>query len=144
MFKQAAFFVIGVTIVVGMLVFYNSNKVFIHNELVALDLLPKPETFTELYFNDSEKLPTSATRDHVISFAFVIHNREATNYQYAYTVAVNADGVRHIVDSGNVLVRNNQYYVKNEKIKLMNSSGRQEVVVELTTKRQSIDFWIGK
>ena len=55
---------------------------------------------------------------------------------------VNADGTRHLLNKGNVLVKNNQYYVKNEKFKLMNSSGRQEVVVELTNIQQSIDFWI--
>jgi len=56
---------------------------------------------------------------------------------------MNINSIRHIVDSGKVLVKNNQYYVKNEKFNLMNSPGRQEVVVELIHLHQSIDFWIG-
>jgi hypothetical protein len=144
LFKLASL-LIGVTlVVVGLLIFINLNRASVDNELVTLDLVPKPEKLTELYFNDNAKLPSSATSNQVISFAFVIHNLETTDYQYAYDVSVNANGTRQIVDSGNVLVKNNQYYVKDEKFNLMNSLGRQEVVVELTNKRQSIDFWIGE
>ncbi|HEY4036120.1 MAG TPA: hypothetical protein VGL94_19350 [Ktedonobacteraceae bacterium] len=89
-------------------------------------------------------MPNSVTSNQTVSFAFVIHNLEATNFQYTYDVSVNANGTRHIVDSGNVLVKNNQYYVKNEKINLIHSTGSQEVVIELTNKQQSIDFWIGE
>jgi len=144
LFKLASVLMIGVTLVGGMLIFYNFNKAAIDNELATLDLIPKPEKLTELYFNDNAKLPNSATSNQVISFAFVIHNLETTDYQYAYVVSVNANGTRHIVDSGNVLVKNNQSYVKNEMFNLLNSPGSQEVVVELTNKQQSIDFWTGK
>lgn len=134
--------VIGVALVVGMLIFFNLNRAFIDNELVTLDLVPKPEKLTELYFSNNASLPDTATRNQTISFAFVIHNLETTDYQYVYSVSVNANGMSHIVDSGNVLVKNNQYYVKSERFNLMNAPGRQEVVVELTNKQQSIDFWI--
>lgn len=130
--------------VVGMLIVYNINKAAIDNELATLDLIPKPEKLTELYFNDNAKLPNSAAGNQVISFAFVIHNLETTDYRYAFVVSVNANGTRHIVDSGNVLVKNSQYYVKNEQFELLNSPGGQEVVVELTNKQQLIDFWTGK
>ena len=143
LFKLASL-LIGVTLVVGMLIFFNLNRAFVYNELVNFDLIPKPEKLTELYFNDNANLPSSATRNQIVSFVFVIHNRETTDFQYAYDVSVKANGTRHIVDSGNVLVKNNQYYVKNEKFNLMNSLRRQEVVVELTNKQQSIDFWIGE
>src|SRR5205085_2885299 len=98
---------------------------------------------TELYFNDPVHLLGSATSNQAISFAFVIHNLEAADYQYVYEVSVSVNGTRHIVDSGKVLVKNNQYYVKNEEFNLMNSHGRQEVAVELIDLHQSIDFWIG-
>ncbi len=143
LFKLASVLMIGVTLVVGILIFFNLNRTAIYNELATLDLIPKPEKLTELYFNDNAHLPNSATGNQVISFAFVIHNLETTDYWYAYVVSVNANGTRHIVDSGNVLVKNNQYYVENEKVNLLNSPGSQEVVVELTNKQQSIDFWIG-
>ena len=144
LFRLISLSMMGVILVVGMIVIFNINRVPIDNELTDLDLLPKPEKLTELYFNDSADLPGSATGNKVISFAFVIHNLETTDYQYVYNVYVNVNGTRHIVDSAKVLVKNNQYYVKNEKFNLMNSPGSQEVVVELINIHQSIDFWIGK
>src|SRR6266487_5329950 len=89
LFKLASLLMIGVTLVVGMLIFYNFNRASINNELATLDLIPKPEKLTELYFNENAKLPNSATGNQVISFAFVIHNLETTDYQYAYVVFVN-------------------------------------------------------
>ena len=133
---------IGVALVIAMLIFYNSNRASVYRELVTLDLIPRPETLTELYFNKSADLPSFVTRKQVIHFTFVIHNLEAVDYHYAYNVSVNAHGTRHIVDSGNVLVKDNQYYIKNENISLIDVPGTQDVVVELTNKRQSIDFWV--
>lgn len=143
LFKWIAFLVLGVTLIGGALAFYNSNQASIHNELVALDLLPKPEAFTELYFKDSAHLPTSATRGQVVSFTFVIHNLETADYQYTYEVFVNTNGTKNVIASGYAFVKDSQYYIKPEKFRFLNSQGRQEVVVELINKRQSIDFWLG-
>lgn len=141
---KLAFSLIGVALLVGMLIAFNANRAVVNNGLVTLDLLPQPEKLTELYFNDSANLPNSTTSKQTIHFSFVIHNLETTDYQYRYTVSVNADGTRQIVDSGMVVVKNDQYYVKHEQFTVMASPIRQDVVVELTNKRQSIDFWMGK
>jgi hypothetical protein len=135
---------VGVALVAGMLIFFNLNRASVYNELATLDLIPQPERLTELYFNNNVNLPDAVIGEQVVSFAFVIHNLEASDYRYVYTVSVSANGVRHVVDSGNVLVKNNQYYTKNEKFNLVNARGSQEVVIELVNKQQSIDFWAGK
>ncbi|BCL80624.1 hypothetical protein ccbrp13_30890 [Ktedonobacteria bacterium brp13] len=135
---------VGVIVVVGTLIFFNLNRAAINNQLAALDLIPKPEKLTELYFDNNTGLPSSVPSNHVISFTFVIHDLEATDYQYVYNVSVIAtNGSRRIIDSGNVLIKDNQFYTKSENFKLTDTPGRQDVVVELTNKRQSIDFWIG-
>lgn len=131
----------GVIVVVVTLIFLNSNRDFIYNELVAFDLIPRPEKLTELYFNTVD-LPVSVTSNQEIRFAFVIHNLEMTNYRYIYVVFVNTHGTRHIIDRGTVLVQSDRYYVKNEKLLLVQSLERRNVIVELTNKQQSIDFWI--
>jgi hypothetical protein len=69
---------------------------------------------------------------------------ETTDYQYTYDVSVNAHGKRHIIDRGTVLVKNNQYYIKKEQFHLLDVPGIQEVVVELSSKKQAIDFMIGE
>lgn len=139
-FKLAPLLV-GMLLIAGMLIFFNLNRASVYNELAALDLIPKPERLTELYFDTHANLPNAATGKQVVSFAFVIHNLETTDYRYVYAVSVNANGIRHTIDSGNVLVKNNQYYTKNETFNLLNVHGSQEVVIELVNKRQSIDFW---
>lgn len=136
-------FIVGILLAAIILISFTLNGSFIHDELVALDLIPKPETLTELYFNDNTDLPRSATSNQVVRFAFVIHNLEATDYQYTYEVSVNASGTKHIVDAENIVVKNNQYYTKNESFKLTHASGRNEITIELINKRQSIHFWIG-
>jgi hypothetical protein len=141
-FKLLPLFV-GVIVVLGMLIFFNLDRASINNQLAKLDLIPQPEKLTELYFNNNTELPSSVPPNHVISFTFVIHNLETTDYQYAYNVSVLANGSRHIIDSGTVLVKNNQYYLKSENFNLTNVSGKQDVIVELTNKRQSIDFLMG-
>ncbi len=135
---------IGVILVAGTLIFFNLNRATIHNELVTLYLIPQPERLTELYFNNNAKLPSSVTNNKIISFAFVIHNLETADYQYVYDVSIKVNGTKRIVDSGNIVVKNDQYYVKQEKFKLTNLDRNQEVVVELLNKQQSIDFWMGK
>lgn len=138
-FKLASLLIVA-ALVGGMIVLINLNGTAIHDELVTLYLLPQPEKLTELYFNDNANLPKTATSNQEISFAFVIHNLEAADYQYDYDVSVDANGTRHIVDSGKVLVKDNQYFIKNEKIHLLNSPASQEVIVDLTNKQQLIDF----
>lgn len=135
---------LGIAIVVGVLIFCNFNRALLDNELMALDLIPKPEKLTELYFVDGANLPASATKNQVIGFAFVIHNLETTDYQYDYNVVVEGNGKRRTIDRGRIFVKDNQYYVKNVKFQFMESHGSQEVIIELTNKKQSIDFWVGK
>jgi hypothetical protein len=143
LFKPASIF-IGVLAIGGILIFFNLYRASLYNELFTLDLIPRTESFTELYFNQNATLPDTATANQEIHFAFVIHNLETTDMQYVYAVSVIAHGKRYIVDHGNVVVKINHYYVKNEQMRLINSPGRQDVIVELTNKRQSIDFWTGK
>ncbi len=141
---KGASLLVGVALVAGMLISFNLNRAAIYNELVTFDLIAKPEKLTELYFNDNANLPVSATGNQEIDFVFVIHNLETTDYQYNYVVFVNVGGTRFVVDHGTVAVKNNQYYVKNESFRLSAAPGSQKVVVELTNKQQSIDFWVGK
>ena len=143
LFKRAPVF-IGVLVLGGVLIFLNMFKASLYNELVTLDLIPRTENFTELYFNQNATLPDTAIGNQEIQFAFVIHNLEATDMRYVYAVSVLAQGKRYVVERGNVVVKTNYYYVKNEQIRLINSPGRQNVVVELINKHQSIDFWTGK
>src|SRR5579883_1664394 len=99
-FFKLVFLLIGMLIIAGTAVFLNLYRTFVYNELMALYLVPRPEKLTELYFNNNASLPDTATANQPISFAFVIHNLETTDYQYVYTVSIVANGNRRIVDTG--------------------------------------------
>ena len=58
----------------------------IHAKLNDLKLIPIPERFTELYFEDPSSLPTQTTAGKPISFAFGVHNVEGTPTTYPYVV----------------------------------------------------------
>ena len=135
---------IGATVLVGMLIIFNSDNPAIHDELVSLSLLPQPEKLTELYFAASEKLPKYVVGNDTIRFAFVVHNLEVADHHYAYNVQVRSLDKKRVVDSGSIFVKDSQYYVKNEQFSLDQAEKVQEVVVELADKGQSIDLWIGK
>lgn len=141
LFKRIAL-LLGLGLSVAIITLLSLNSAAVYKGLASLDLVPKPEKVTELYFDTSADLPASATANQAIRFTFVIHNLETADYRYAYDVVVMANGGRHIVDAGNVLVKNNQFFTKKEEISLLNSPGRQDVVVELIDLRQSIDFWV--
>ena len=136
--------VLGVVFAVGLLIFINVQRTAIHDILTALYLIPQPERLTELYFENGANLSNIPANSNGVSFSFVVHNLEAADYHYTYNVSVYANGTKHVVDSGNILVKDNQYYVKAEKLALTNVSGGQEIIVELTNKQQMIDFWVGK
>ena len=98
----------------------------------------------EPYANNSVNSPGATTGNQAISCSFVMYNSRMTDYQYVYNGFVDINDTKHIVDSGHILVKNNQYYVKNERFNLTLASGKQEVEVELTNKQQSTDFWMGE
>jgi len=138
---KAKYVIAGIIVVAGLFIFFNLNSTFLYNELSTLDLVPKSERLTELYFNDSANLPASAQSNQAIQFAFVIHNLEAADYRYIYQVSIITVNTHYIVDRGEVVVKNNQYYVRNERVRLLSPPGKQEVLVELVNKHESIDFY---
>jgi hypothetical protein len=135
---------VGIVVLVGMLLSVNVNRKAIVSELATLNLVPMPEKLTELYFDDGANLPRVASKGQVVAFAFVIHNLEASDYRYLYKVTVSSKDKKLVVDSGSVLVGDTRYYRRDERVKLLDLPGLQEIVVELTNKKQAIDFWVGE
>lgn len=143
-FLKVFFLLTGVVLITGMVIFFSLNKAVIYDGLTNLDLIPRPEKLTELYFDNSDNLPHSVSGNRVVSFVFVIHNLETSDYRYTYEVSINVNNTRYIVDKGTLLVLNNQYYAKKEQFRIKNFSENQDIVIELTNKHQSIDFWLRK
>lgn len=108
-------------------------------------LLPQPEAYTELYFNNSQELPSVPTTQS-ISFSFHLHNVEGATVTYPYdVVAYGANGVATVVKNGSVTLGNGIYTDVPVTFVLpkADQTGRTEVLVILPIQNQTIDFWLG-
>jgi hypothetical protein len=70
----------------------------------ALATTKKPEAFTELYFNDSAHLPTSAPVGQPRTFSFHIHSHEAHPVVYRYEVRLSTPDSTSMVAQGSVVL----------------------------------------
>ncbi len=118
-----------------------ANKTIMND--ITLATTVQPERFTELYFENHLSLPSAVTIGTSYSFTFTIHNLEYRDTLYPYDVYIlNPNGSKTLIDKNAVMMKNNQYFTHTEKFILTQDISRQEVVVNLTSKNQQIDFWI--
>jgi hypothetical protein len=105
-------------------------------------LKPKPETYTELYFNQPQRLP-SVWPNRPVDFAFHVHNMEgtATNYQYEVLEAT-ASGQPLVVKSGQLTLAKGGAMDVPVTLGVPTQKSRTEVTVILSSQQQ-IHFWIG-
>lgn len=111
-------------------------------QMNAWKLLPQPETFTELYFEDHLDLPKHLASGEQASFAFTVHNLEYEDVTYEYAVTATASGSATLMDTGSFMLKQDEYKTIPESFALKKSSARTQVTVTLKNKQQSIHFWI--
>jgi len=115
----------------------------VHAQLAAWKLVPTPEAYTELYFNQNLSLPKSLTQD-PIRFNFTIHNVEGQTATYPYLVLLRtADGRTQRLAGGNVTLADGGVRTITETITLPANTPTSEVMVVLTGEDQEIHFWLG-
>lgn len=102
----------------------------------------KPETFTELYFEDHLNLPKNVALDQDYSFRFTIHNLENNDMTYQYEMYIELDREKQLLDKKYVLIKNNEYKTILESFILKQPVKKAKVVVKLINKNQDIAFWI--
>jgi hypothetical protein len=110
---------------------------------IALATTVKPETFTELYFEDHSSLPKIVTRHQEYSFVFTVHNVENKEVEYPYEVYIQRDDQKIILDQGDLTLKDNEYKSINENFGPLKNLNLK-IVVELINKNQNISFWMTK
>ncbi len=103
---------------------------------------PHNQTYTELAFNNVNKLPSTIPADNQIPFSFWVHNVEGRTYTYPYTVTIESGNKATTVKKGSFTLSSNGQKSIDEIIAVPSSSNRQQVDVNLTSLNQSIDFWL--
>jgi len=110
-------------------------------EAIVLATTRKPETFTELYFEDHTNLPNTITRWKQYSFVFTLHNLEYQDMDYSYEVYLQRDDQKIVIEKGELQLRNDEFKSVEVKFGPLKNI-RSKVVVELTNKNQPIHFWM--
>lgn len=111
-------------------------------EAVALATTVKPETFTELYFSEHQKLPQNIVPYQPIPVEFTIHNLENKDLDYVYEVFIQVNGKKQPLITRSVFIKNNSYVNIKEIISANYPSERFKVGANLINKNQAIDFWV--
>jgi hypothetical protein len=125
--------VLGVRILV-------QNKTVMNTIVLATTV--KPETFTELYFDNHLQLPSTVSQNQIIHFTFTVHNLEYRTYTYPYEVTLNENGNKTEIDKGSFTLKQNEYKTISETYTLTQPITRAKVDVDLTGLNQDIFFWI--
>ena len=113
-------------------------------EAFILATTVKPETFTELYFENHLSLPKEVKLFKENNFKFTIHNLENKDMEYPYEVYIEINGEKQMIDKDTVSIKNNEFKTITENFTITTPTKRAKVVVNLTSKNQQIDFWMGE
>jgi hypothetical protein len=106
-----------------------------------LDLIPQPERFTELYFEDASNLPRMTVAKQPIEFAFTIHNLEGVTTTYPYSVYLKYPFANNdVLVSSTITLADNATTTIPIQYVFPATNEQVEVVVDLTSLNQSIDF----
>jgi hypothetical protein len=106
------------------------------------DLLPRPETFTELYFENHLNLPSKVEAGQTYTFSYTVHNVEYKNMMYPYSVYIQTSKSKIPVIKGSFNLPQDGKKTLQVSFIAPNVTGRSEVVVDLVNLNQAIDFWI--
>ncbi len=128
-------------IVVGFLVVECVPSV---KEALILATTVKPETFTELYFEDHLSLPNKVTLFKENNFKFTIHNLENKDIEYPYEVYIDVYREKQMIDKNSVLIKNNEYKTITEDFTITVPTQRVKAVINLIDKNQQIHFWMAE
>lgn len=130
---------LAISLVVG--ASYVVNNVPAVKEAIVLATTIKPETLTELYFEDHNNLPKTITRYDFYNFLFTIHNLEYKDMEYPYIIYLQTSDKKIILDENKIEVKNGEYKSIKEDFGPLKSL-RMKIVVELLNRNQLISFWM--
>ena len=135
--------VVGIILQIAQLV----NNVPAVKEAITLATTVKPETFTELYFENHLSLPSKMIYNEDNKFKFTIHNLEYKNMTYPYEVyikclEIGCNGEKQMIDEGKITLKHDEYKTIPESFTLTLPTGKIQVVANLINKNQQISFWL--
>ncbi len=145
------FFIILILIIVTLACTLLIKQLYINSKIsqaIEKTTQIKKTPFTELYFENTENLPSKPTviknfNSVPYTFSFTIHNIEDADMTYLYLVQIN--GIENVIlDSNSVSIKNGEKKTITETFLLPNKVDvKTKITVSLQNKNQSIAFWMG-
>lgn len=127
---------------IGVLIVFESIKPTLITYLQNKDLLPREESYTELYIENHTELPVQMDEDTIATASFTIRNMEQTEVTYPYEIAEHVNGERVVFSSGESKVVNQELKSIPFEYKGTTPYAEKRIEVTLLNKNQSIYFWI--
>ena len=113
-------------------------------DAITLATTRKPETFTELYFENHNNLPKTFERGKKYTFRFTIHNLEYQDMNYSYEINAIEGKEKFFIASGSVRLEQDEAKTIEESFSSDKNYKRVKIEVRLIEKDQAIDFWMGE
>jgi hypothetical protein len=138
--RTAGTIVITVLVLCGLTAAY-FYRTGISEALSSVKLVPEPEPYTELYFDNADSLPTSTTAGQPMAFSFTIHNVEGTSTVYPYEVYFQyPNGAPFVIARDSVTLADGASTTIDVLHTFKPLSTQGKIVVDLTSLKQQIDF----
>lgn len=110
-------------------------------DAVALATTKKPETFTELYFENHLNLPSVVNVGKKYKYTFTIHNLEYETKDYPYEIYIDTEEKKEYLEENSVTLTHDDSVTLNKAF-VVTTATRSALVVNLTDKNQEIRFWM--
>jgi hypothetical protein len=129
---------VAVLLLAGVLV-----GVIAHTQTFQKAVTHQPETYTELYFSKPNSLQEVAKAGQELPVAFTIHNAEARDITYTYTMQVSDQTGKTDSSTQQKITINNGYaFMLNSQAKIPTIAGRYEVTIALVNQPETIHYWV--
>lgn len=104
----------------------------LRRQLDSWRLLPRPETYTELYFEPQHKLAYAYNPGQDLQVSFVVSNHESQTVTYHYKIVAKADQSEQVLSTGQTVMAVNQQRNLAPQLHLPDTDQALSLVVELT------------
>jgi hypothetical protein len=122
------------------------NQAALAKQMDALQLLPRPQHFTELYFTDAQKLPATYKSGSAQQLQFITHNLEhqPTTYHYQIMAVAAGSTTGEPLADGAFTLEPDEYRTTTQTITIPAPSAHTAITVVLGHKdiSQSLHFWV--
>jgi hypothetical protein len=133
-------------IVVAALIALAIYFLFIYNKqdgiLQKLNLLPKEESYTELFIDDHQTLPNYLAPGRVATASFTLRNYEHKNEHYKFLITKTLGKDTETIGSGSADVAHNQTKSIEFHYGVATTEAKTRIEVLLPEKKQSIHFYV--